>query len=280
MKRGIILKNIKPASLHFIMLSVLFVLGESIITLPLKNANRLTFLGFTISFLLSIMVYYAVLKIDFLKYAVMLVAVYTVGNVLITFLNFISKNLLIKTPNVFILIVFMVAIFYCCFKNQNEILNFSLISGLLCALLIIFFFFATFKDFTIENIYIYSFPNVKNLFSQSVMYLKSVTLPIMVLALYSKQIGAPKKSAYLGVVCGNLVLLLTVFNSILLFGTTLSGKLAYPYASAISTVTFGNLFSRLDGFSYFIYFVTAIIKILVCVKVIKNQLKNLPPKTL
>ncbi len=259
------------------MLAVLFVLGESIINLPLKNANKLTFLGFIISLLLSLLVFYAVLRVDLLKYPVLFVALYTVGNTFITFLNFISKNLLTKTPNFFILTIFLIPLLYFCFKKQNEILNFSLISGLLCGGLIIFFFFATFKDFNFENIYIYSFPNIKNLFSQSIMYIKSVTLPISVLALYAKQIGASKKSAFGGVLVGNLFLLITIFNSILLFGTTFSGKLSYPYGSAISTVTFGNLFSRLDGFSYFIYFVAAVIKITVCIKVVKNILNKYTP---
>ena len=278
MKRGIILKNTKPFSLHFVMLAVLFVLGESIINLPLKNANKLTFLGFIISFLLSLLVFYAVLRVDLLKYPVLFVALYTAGNTFITFLNFISKNLLTKTQNIFILIIFLLPLLYFCFKKQNEILNFSLIAGLLCGGLIIFFFFATFKDFNFKNIYIYSFPNIKNLFSQSIMYIKSVTLPISVLALYAKQIGASKKSAFCGVLVGNLFLLITIFNSILLFGTTLSAKLLYPYGSAISTVTFGNLFSRLDGFSYFIYFVAAAIKITVCIKVIKNLLNSFKVK--
>ena len=260
------------------MLAVLFVLGESIINLPLKNANKLTFLGFIISLLLSLLVFYAVLRVDLLKYPVLFVALYTAGNTFITFLNFISKNLLTKTQNIFILIIFLLPLLYLCLKKTNEILNFSLIAGLLCGGLIIFFFFATFKDFNFENIYIYSFPNIKNLFSQSVMYIKSVTLPIAVLALYAKQIKASKKSAFCGVLVGNLFLLITIFNSILLFGTTLSAKLLYPYGSAISTVTFGNLFSRLDGFSYFIYFVAAVIKIVVCIKVIKNLLNSFKVK--
>ena len=60
----------------------------------------------------------------------------------------------------------------------------------------------------------------------------------------------------------------------MLFGAQMSGEFDYPYAMAISTVTFGNLFSRLDGFSYFIYFVTALIKITVCVDVIKQEMKK------
>ncbi len=237
--------------------------------LPLANADKLTFLGFVISYLLSLAVFFAVLRADFLKYPVFLIAFYVIGDVLITFLNFISKNLLRDTPNIFILLIFILPLLYFCFRNNKEILNFSLVSGLLCALLIIFFFFATFRDFTFKNIYIYNFPKVKDLLSQSVMYIKSVTLPIAVLALYAKQLGVKKNTAFCGVTVGSALLLLCIFNSILLFGTNFAGELSYPYASAISTVTFGSLFSRLDGFSYFIYFVSAVLKITVCVKVLK-----------
>ncbi len=268
------MQKVKPFSQHFLFLSALFILGEGIIILPLKNATRLTFLGFLIAFLIAALVFFAVIKLDFLKYPVLLIAVFSALKTFITFLKFISSSLLKDMPNILILIIFIIPLLYFCFRKTTEILNFSLLSGVLCAGLIIFFFFATFKDFSFENIFIYSLPNVKDLFSQSLMYIKSITLPIAVLALYAKQIKVPKAKALLslGFSCG--LLLVCIFNSILLFGTDLAGRLYYPYATAISTVTFGDLFFRLDGFSYFIYFVSALVKITVCVKTVANLKAN------
>lgn len=266
--------KLKPFSHHFVWLSTLFILGSSVINLPYKNADKLTFSGFIIAFLLSLGLVFAVYKFDFLKYPVLLLAFYFIGETLIVFLEFINKTLIKNNQNFWVLLLFLVPLLYFCFRSWNEIFNFSLVSGIICGLLLIFFFFATLKDFNLKNIYIYSFPNIKNLLKQSLPYIKSVTLPTAVLALYAKHQKTTKIVTITSVFVGNAFLLISIFNSILLFGANMAGKLNYPYAMAISTVTFGNLFSRLDGFSYFIYFVTTLIKITVCVKVIQKEIKK------
>ena len=268
------MNKLKPFSHHFVWLSTLFILGSSIINLPYKNADKLTFLGFSLSFLLSLALVFAIYKFDFLKYPIIILALYFIGDTLIIFLQFISKTLLKSNQNFWVLLLFLITLLYFCFRKWSEIFNFSLVSGVACGLLLIFFFFATLKDFNVKNIYIYSFPNIKNLFNQSLPYIKSVTVPTAVLALYAKEHKTAKVTAITGVCVGNAFLLISIFNSILLFGANMAGEFDYPYAMAISTVTFGNLFSRLDGFSYFIYFVTALIKITVCAKVIEEEIKK------
>ncbi|MBQ3547090.1 MAG: hypothetical protein IJA44_01265 [Clostridia bacterium] len=266
------MNNSKPFAHHFIWLSTLFILGSSIINLPFKNADKLTFLGFLIAFLLSIALIFAVYKFDFLKYPIMFLAIYFVGEALIVFLQFISQTLLNNNQNFWVLLLFLATLIYFCFRKATEIFNFSLVCGVVCGLLLVFFFFSTLKDFNPENIYIYSFPKINNLFSQALPYIKSVTLPTAVLTLYAKQTNTTKTVAFSGICVGNAFLLISIFNSVLLFGAQMAGEFDYPYAMAISTVTFGNLFSRLDGFSYFIYFVTALIKITVCINVIKQEI--------
>lgn len=265
------MNNIKPFSHHFVWLSTLFILGGSIINLPFAFTDKLTFLGFLIAFISAILLSFLVYKFDFLKYPVFAVALYLIGDTLVVFLDFISKNLLNKNQNFWILLLFLVPLIYFCFRKVTELYNFSLICGMICGLALIFFFSATFKDFNLENIYIYSFPNLKNLFYQTVPYIKGVTLSSAVLTLFAKQNKTPKTVMISGVCIGSAFLLISIFNSLLLFGPALAGELSYPYASAISTVTFGNLFWRLDGFCYFIYFVTAVIKIAVCVSVVKKE---------
>lgn len=269
------MNKLKPFSHHYVWLSCLFILGSGIINLPFTFANKLTFLGFLIAFVVSIPLVFAVLKTNFLKLPVMLIALYLAADTLVVFLKFIEDTLLGKGQNFWILLLFVLPLIYFCFRNPPEIFNFSLICGLVCALLLIFFFFATFKDFDFKNIYIYSFPSVKNLFHQTVPYIKTVTLPILVLTLFAKQNNIGAVVTFSGILVGAALLVISILNSILLFGAEMAGELSYPYANAISTVTFGNLFSRLDGFSYFIYFVTAIIKITVCVEVVKRQIRGI-----
>lgn len=269
------MNKLKPFSHHFVWLSALYILGSGIIILPSQNADKLTFLGFVIAFLFSILLTVLVYNFSFLKYPTIFLALYFAGETLIIFLNFISNTLLKNNQNFWILLLFLAPLLYFCRRKSGQILNFSLICGVVCGLLLIFFFFATIKDFNPENIYIYSFPKVKSLLNQAIPYIKSVTLPIAVLALFAKQQKASMPVAIAGVCVGSALLLICIFNSILLFGTQMAGEFNYPYAMAISTVTFGNLFSRLDGFSYFIYFVTALIKITVCVNIVKKEIGSL-----
>ncbi len=266
--------KLKPFSHHFVWLSCLFILGSAVINLPANNADKLTFLGFVIAVVLTIPFLFAVYKWDFLKYPIILLALYVAADTFVVFLNFISNTLLGSGQNFWVVLLFLLPLLYFCFRKYTEIFNFSLICGVICAFLIIFFFFATFKDFNFKNIYIYSFPKVKNLVYQVLPYIKNVTLPILVLTYFAKLQRLQKRVAFAGTFIGSMLLILSILNSVLLFGCSMAGELKYPYADAISTVTFGNLFSRLDGFSYFIYFVTALIKITVCVKVVCEEIKK------
>lgn len=268
------MNKLRPFSYHFVWLCALFILGSGIINLPFAFADKLTFLGFLIAFLLSILVVFLVYKFDFLKIPVMLCALYLAGDTFVIFLKFISDTILKNNANFWILLLFAVPLLYFCGRKVTEIYNFSLVCGIICGLLLAFFFCSTAKDFSLKNIYIHSFPNVGDLFRQTVPYIKNVTVSAAVLTLFAKQNKTGRTALLSGVCVGSVFLLICIFNSILLFGATMAGELHYPYAMAISTVTFGNLFSRLDGFSYFIYFVTAIIKITVCVSVIKRENAN------
>ena len=101
-------------------------------------------------------------------------------------------------------------------------------------------------------------------------YIKKVTLPCFLIGVFARDNGFSKKTAVSGAVLGNLTLAFCILNSLLLFGNKFAGRLDYPYAFAISTVTFGNLFCRLDGFAYFIYFASCLIKITLSVSIIKS----------
>ena len=263
---------------HFIALSALFILGDAIITLPKKNADRFTFLGFLISFLISLGLCFIVFAIKNIKLLIIpsaLLSVYIIGDTFISFFKFISDNLLRYTVRFFIILPFVLIIIFLSHQKQTAVLKFSLICFVFCLVAICFFFFATAKDFTPKNIFIYSLPSFKGLFTQTMPYLTKITLPTVVLSVYARLLGIKRKPVLYGLAIGNILLSICLLNSVLLFGSKFSGRLDFPYASAISTVTFGSLFTRMDGFAYFIYFASCIIKIGVCIYVVKAVQSNL-----
>ena len=72
--------------------------------------------------------------------------------------------------------------------------------------------------------------------------------------------------------CGLAALVL--LNSVMLFGAELAGKFDYPYSAAISTISVGYLFSRMDGFSYFLGFACTLVRIGVCITTVKSLFKK------
>ena len=69
-----------------------------------------------------------------------------------------------------------------------------------------------------------------------------------------------------------------VINILLVLGGEVAGEAAYPYSTLTSIISFGRNFSRLDGFTYYIYFYSSIIKNSVCVSVL-TELLNIKKKT-
>ncbi len=263
---------------HFISLCVLFILGNAIISLPSGDADKFTFFGFLIAFLISLLLYFIIFSIP--KNKIMLIfaallSVWTLGDTFIDFIKFINSTLLRESPKILAVFPFLLTAILFCKVNQKAILKFSLISAVICTVAIFFFFGFTATDFRIKNIIINSLPDFKNLSIQTMPYLEKITLPSLLLVVYAKLHEFSDKATFSGMALGNALLAFCILNSVLLFGSDFAGRLDYPYASAISTVTFGNLFTRMDGFAYFIYFASCLIKITVSAQIIKATLRSL-----
>lgn len=271
--------NKKIYSKHFIMLSILFVLGNACITAPLKNANEYNFLAFMIAAVIAVAVCFIAYFIPINKITIVplwVLAFYCIGDAFITFVRFINTNLLPHSPRFLIALPLVLTLLYITFQKSGTLFKFSLLCGLLAVVVIIFFFASTLKDFKVKNIYIYSLPSIGSLCEQTFPYLKSIALPVVLLAVFGRQEGEKKSTALLGAIFGILTFGICLLNSVLLFGIELSGTLDFPYSSAGSTVTFGYLFTRLDGFLYFVYFATCLIKCAVGIFVIKKSREVFP----
>ena len=266
-----------PLSKHFFCLCALFLLSNAVITLPSKNATQFTFLGFLICFIFSFILCFIILQIKsvkFLLYLSVLPALYCLFDAFLDFIFFVSQNLLPETQHFFIILPFVLTIIFFAKNKKSAILKFSLLAFVFCVIAIIFFFLATLKDFTFSNIFIKTLPKAKQLLNQSFPYIKKVVLPSLLLPIFAKLENQQKKTALSGLTRGYILIGICLLNSLLLFGNEFSGRLDFPYAQAISTVTFGNLFTRMDGFSYFIYLVCCLIKITVCIDIIKTALER------
>ncbi len=284
----------KAFKYHKIALWVMFIMSSAVISLPVKGANEFTFLAFLVSALIMLLIWLVFdvfcefLKdltnkkaIKFLTVLLLLVlAVYTAflgANTFKETISFISQVILPKTKKWIIVVIFGSIVAYCAFKGQKSLMKLALICSMVVVSSVLFFFFASLENYTLNNIFIFKFPTLKELFSQMKPYLQRFIFPIIVLLAFSR-LNLKEKGRAVGLVRLIIAVMGTAFcvlMPLLLFGTKLSGRLDFPFISAVSTVTVGSLFTRLDGFAYFVLFISSVLKIVVCILVEYVSFKEL-----
>jgi len=272
----------------------LFVLGNGVMVLPDKTADEYTFLGLIIASLTGIAVTAVLIPLAdiccnsaeniFAKIlkgvifsSVSVAALFTAADTFSDFTRFVSIHILPEIGQWIITAVLVFTVVFFALKRQEDTLKFALICFLFVTVAVAFFFLATVGDFELQNIHIESLPDFGKLTKAAKPYFLKAVLPAFLLPFYRSFLFGSKRSTacFFGVAAGFVLLGVCVLSSVLLFSPRLAGRLSYPYASAISTVTIGKIFTRLDGFSYFIYFAAAIAKINICVFLAIEGLKKI-----
>ena len=67
-----------------------------------------------------------------------------------------------------------------------------------------------------------------------------------------------------------MLILICFLGVLLLLGGGFGATLEYPYATAVSTVTAGKLFARLEGFAYLTYYVSSALRVSVCISLVST----------
>ena len=252
---------------HFFCLAALFALGESVIGLPYSDSGKYSFLGFAFAVAAS----FAVLGISYFLLKSKSVASFT------EFLRFVDKILLPDTPRFFIAVIFVLTCAYLTSRKNSVILKLSVIFFVLSAAGIILFFLLSVKDFNTEWFLINRFPGLKAVLKETMPMAARVSLPFALIPFAAEFFinSKSKKYAFTGAAAGLGLLVLCFADCIFLFGPQLSARCDFPLAAAVSTVTVGPLFTRMDGLVYCIYFATALIKTAFCLKICFFSLSKL-----
>ena len=275
---------------HFFCLAALFALGESVIGLPYSDSGKYSFLGFAFAVAAS----FAVLGISYFllksksvfgvkAYSAVLLsaaAVYALYNAVASFtefLRFVDKILHPDTPRFFIAVIFVLTCAYLTSRKNSVILKLSVIFFVLSAAGIILFFLLSVKDFNTEWFLINRFPGLKAVLKETMPMAARVSLPFALIPFAAEFFinSKSKKYAFTGAAAGLGLLVLCFADCIFLFGPQLSARCDFPLAAAVSTVTVGPLFTRMDGLVYCIYFATALIKTAFCLKICFFSLSKL-----
>ena len=283
---------------HILCISGLFVIGSAVITLPSKVADRYTLTAFLTTAIISVLIFLIVTPIANLFFtdisslkkslplslgAIILylsVAVFSLFCFADTFKTFVrfASDLMFKGGALPIAVMlFGGLILFFVSRRQEDILKFALLSFIGLLITVIFFFLASMGDFEPENILIFRLPSFTELWKNAKPYLKEISIPIILLPIYRAMIFDKERKtlSLMGVISGYILLGLCLSSAVMLFGSNFAGQIEYPYAAAVSTVSIGRLFTRMDYFSYFIYFVSAVARVNVCLFTVRESLKRI-----
>ena len=260
---------------HLASLAAIFILGDAVIVLPTSNSGDYPLLGFFIGTLAAVLLYFVSLAVTnlFIGKSILLIlagvyAFYNAGKVFIRYPDFADKILLPKTPEFLIAAVFIIAAVYLATRRQDVILKLSLISAVIAVMAILLFFMLSFKDFKAENIAVQSFPDFGGIIKSTKPFFLNISLPALLIPVYSRLFTEEKRicAPFAGLLSGLTLEAVCLLESLLLFGAPLAERIEFPLAAAVSTVTVGQLFTRMDGIVYCLFFVLSLIKTAVCMK--------------
>lgn len=281
---------------HLAALAALFILGDSVIRIPAESAGGFTFWGLVFTFAATLIIFPLLFPaVSFLSKsfssknaavriisAILLsaAAVYALWNAGLCFkrfIDFVSVLLLPDTPEFFITLLFILVVAALAVKKQEVLLKFSLISFAASAAIIVLFFALSAKDFNWQNIAVYRLPSADEFKNAVLPFIRGVSLPLLLLPVYNAVYfkKAEPASSLTGLALGFAMLALCLLDSLLIFGPELAARIDYPLSGAVSTVTVGPLFFRMDGVSYFLYFTSSLIKTVFCLKLSYSALKRI-----
>ena len=280
---------------HLAALAAVFILGDSVIVLPSPDSGKFVFWGFLLSVAAAAAVFFAAVPVSSLiagaettgavrgavciplLAAAAFYSFYGAGLALKRYMGFVDRVLLPDTQRFFIAFIFIFLAAVLASRRKDVISKLSLIFIVISAITVVLFFALSVKDFRRENIAVYRLPEFSELIEEAIPCFFTVSLPAALIPIYTSLLcGERKKGAsFAGLSAGLALVGLCLVECLLLFGAPLSANLDFPLASAVSTVTVGPLFTRMDGLVYCLFFGTALIKTSFCMKLCFYALSHL-----
>ncbi len=257
---------------HILALGALFTLGNVIIVLPFFSLVNLILycvlsliLAFTISFLLS---FGQKNRVVFLCVAatVCIAAIYGVITAFLDYIIFLKKEQMPQSNVLLLGIVFFIIVLFFSISRVTSIYKYSLFVFVIAVTVIMVCFMGGIKNFDYKNIN-------SNFFELSFSLRQFLRFfsPLIALPFLVKCDNKSTKPLCFGIFAGFLLVIITALQIIFTLGAG-SHALSYPYLKSVSVISSGSLFTRLDGMIYFLFFVTSLIKITVCINAIKQCL--------
>lgn len=197
-------------------------------------------------------------------------ALYGAITTFLDYFKFLKTEQIPNTNTIFLItvLIFITVIFV--LQKEHAIYKYCLFAFFVVSAIILICLISGIKNFDYRN-FKFAFFDLP-LFKRNILYF----LPTIVLPIFSYSETKKTNPAVLGVTAGFVCLCLMSVQAMLTLGCTNNAKT--PYLNTISAITLGSLFTRLDGLVWFLFFVGAMVKVAVCVKVFLKMIKTILKK--
>lgn len=267
---------------HEVCLISVFILGNLVIAFPKGYGSKYGLYGFLLCLALSfagcfVYVYLQsgkfsenafnhfssnrVLNIVFISvFLIFLLVCYSVCTK--DYIHMVDSVRLRRTPNYIIAALFILLSVWMGSGKKQSIYSFSMISFIFIGFAVLLMFLMSLGKFD-WNLFKDAFDfDAKLTVRQAVsFYLHSYgQIIIALLFIGGKRKKAAKNLQLFGVSVSGLVFLLCLVNTVALIGVGIINRIDFPYATATGIINSSRDYTRLDIMTYFIFFVTSLIK--------------------
>lgn len=264
---------------HIFSLCALLVFGNAAISMPFYEAGGFLFviisavLSSVLIFLINLLTKWgAKNKVVFYITAAIIcaAAIYGAAIAFFDYIGFLTSVQMPHTNSILPTAVLLGVVVFLALNNITVIYKYSLFVSVIGGIMIAICFVGGIKNF--------DFTSFKISFSEHGFNIKDFlrcfsSLAVIPFFVSSEVKNAPAKPLFLGTAVGFFVLVLCLAQSIFTLG--FANDISYPYLKAVSVISSGSLFTRLDGFVYFLFFITVLVKIAVCIKTVSLIIKRL-----
>lgn len=267
----------KTLDFHTISAAAISVLATAVVYLPFTN-DKSPVLAMAFALLIGFPFYIAVVKIsgkiqlkntNLKKFFAVIISAFLIFLAAKSFgsaTNYFKDAVLPKTPYYLLVITLFFLVLYAVICGGDAVKKFTVIGFLAVAVLMLILLLISFKNLDVSLI---SKPRFNVPFFETVAkYLVIIFIFSGDVLIFQRKGGNEKsflKSTVLGVMIGGAILTLVIANSVLIFGENYAAEITFPYAAAIGTFSVGTLFTRLDGFAYFMILTVNFLKSALCI---------------
>lgn len=268
--------------------------GNIALFIPYNNAVKGEYTAIIIAFLIGILVYcFAKFGIDKYENAkTNKIIIFGVGAVLIGFCmlvsiatikhftDYVSADVLSRNRKIFSLIGFGAVYLFAANKEKQATAKFSGIVFVFSVVSMLLLLLASLGNFETSHLKTLVMGDIVGIAKRSIKYLFYAFLFPVVFGVFSAFSFKEKniKSEVLGLIIGFLMLSVCFFSATLTFSLSEASGMEHAYPMSISVVSVGELFTRMDGFAYFIFFLSALVKAAICGLSIKAILEKMNVK--